>query len=410
MKVSETVSNENGMMMNNMTWNIEEYREVGRALDQNNTGRFRELLSLKPQYLYGSDGNMPWMFRAAMSNNQQAMEVLLSLGIDINATQDPPSDEFYEPEGAILQAAQEGYVELVQWMLKHGAKINFVFCGQRRCMPLQRAATAGHLAVVKMLVEHGADFNAVWRGNNGDKIPLNAITQAAMYGHKDVLDYLYSLGARDLRETEPRDPLAHQRICHAMKELGPLADWRLSLGTDPDITLRLRPANANFRVHTVFTVGLSDHRLPTDQNPYAANELQIMLPADWPITPEALASKEWGWPIEWISRLARDIAGNGEWPRSPILFINGDPPQPLCPNTRLSGWICLKNLEWAVHLLDARIVTVHQLYPIYVEEAELARTAGDQALAILFLERGIPHEISLNRASVVEYRCRRNRI
>ena len=79
------------------------------------------------------------------------MEVLLSLGIDINATQDPPSDEFYEPEGAKLQAAQEGYVELVQWMLEHGAKINFEFCGQRRCMPLQRAATAGHLAVVKLL-------------------------------------------------------------------------------------------------------------------------------------------------------------------------------------------------------------------------------------------------------------------
>jgi hypothetical protein len=84
------------------------------------------------------------------------------------------------------------------------------------------------------------------------------------------------------------------------------------------------------------------------------------------------------------------------------LRSNGDPPQPLYPNTRLSGWICLENLEWAVHLLDARIVTVHQLYPIYVEEAELARTAGDQALAILFLERGIPHEISLNRASAVK--------
>lgn len=82
--------------------------------------------------------------------------------------------------------------------------------------------------------------------------------------------------------------------------------------------------------------------------------------------------------------------------------MNGDPPQPLLPNTRFSGWICLKNLEWAVHLLDARIVTVHQMYPIYVEEAELARAEGDHALANLFLERGSPHEISLNRASVVQ--------
>jgi len=382
--------------MSDGKWDASEYRRIWDAFYAGEFTDVERSLRDQPQYLLSENGRMHWMNAAAMQNSIDFMQVLLSLGVDINATDTLPSSEFYEPEGAIVEACGEGNYELVRWMLEHGAKINFEFCGQRRCKPLAYAAMEGHLNVVKLLVEHGADINAVWRGNDGDKIPLNAITQAANFGHQAIVDYLHSLGARDVRETEPRDPHAHRRIRHAMKELGPLADWRLSLGTDPDITLRLRPANADFRVHTVFTVGLSDHRLPTDQNPYAANELQIMLPADWPITPEALASKEWGWPIEWISRLARDIAGNGEWPRSPILFINGDPPQPLCPNTRLSGWICLKNLEWAVHLLDARIVTVHQLYPIYVEEAELARTAGDQALAILFLERGIPHEISLN--------------
>jgi hypothetical protein len=41
------------------------------------------------------------------------------------------------------------------------------------------------------------------------------------------------------------------------------------------------------------------------------------------------------------------------------------------------------------------------MYSIYVEEADLARTEGDQTLANRFLESGIPYGFTVDGASVV---------
>jgi len=161
--------------------------------------------------------------------------------MDVNETRDHgnPNDPFYQPEGPIVDAASSGHLEVVRWLLQHGAKINYVVQGKPRCLPLVRAATEGYPDIVKLLVEHGADIHATWRG-------LNAATQAEDFGHFEIRDYLRSLGGRTLREITPPDyPSGHKRFLKAMTEQrGPVCDWRLELPGDPLVVLYLIAANA----------------------------------------------------------------------------------------------------------------------------------------------------------------------
>jgi ankyrin repeat protein len=82
-----------------------------------------------------------------------------------------------------------GHLELVRWLLKQGARINFTLNGRNRCLPLLDAATNGHLEVVKFLIENGADVHSSFNGHT----PLS---QAVCYGHQEIAGYLQSIGAK----------------------------------------------------------------------------------------------------------------------------------------------------------------------------------------------------------------------
>jgi ankyrin repeat protein len=123
-----------------------------------------------------------------MHGRLSVMQSLVDLGVDVNTPKDSQDadDPFYTPEGPILQAAAEGHLEVVRWLLDNGARINFIVQGKNRCLPLLQAAANGHIDVVKILVQHGADIHSSWNG-------LNAVQLAENYGHSDVRDHLLSL-------------------------------------------------------------------------------------------------------------------------------------------------------------------------------------------------------------------------
>lgn len=176
-------------------------REIGiaisNALHSNDLVAFETLLKSNPQQLL-INGEDLWMREAATKGDLRAIQILVELGLDINQPEYPPDDPMHLPEGPIDRAASAGHLEVVRWMLDHGAQVNFEFKGLKRCVPLVSAATNGHLEVVKLLVERGADIHAT-----GGWANVTPITQAALYGKQDVYEYLYSLGARDIRENTP---------------------------------------------------------------------------------------------------------------------------------------------------------------------------------------------------------------
>jgi ankyrin repeat protein len=133
------------------------------------------------------------MWEAAINGQLPLVECLVGLGQDVNERKDAvdpddPDCSFCQVEGPIVQAAGEGHVELVRWLLEHGARINYTVNGKVRCLALLRAATNGHLEVVKLLIASGAAIRASFNGHT----PLS---QAVAYGHAAVADYLRSVGA-----------------------------------------------------------------------------------------------------------------------------------------------------------------------------------------------------------------------
>ncbi len=274
----------------------------------------------------------------------------------------------------ILKAAQNGHLETVRWLLDHGAQINFEYDGRQRCEALMRAAGCGHIVgrdlldVVKLLVERGANIHVT--DSNG----ASAVSIAEISGHFAVRNYLLSVGAKDPREMEVPDFAAAHKILIGEKtaERGPLADWRLQIAGEPEVTIHLIPVNEKCDHQTLFTVGLSDKNLPMREFRHAYHELRVMLPAEWPLTEAVFNDPQQKWPVEWLKRIVEELRSGDYWPEEPMLFMNGDPPEPLAPNTKLSGWLCLRSMRGdGVDLPDHRCVEWHDLYAIYAEEAEL---------------------------------------
>jgi hypothetical protein len=320
--------------------------------------------------------------------------------MDVNESKDSkdsedPDNPFYQAEGPIAQAASEGHSSIVRWLLDHGAKINYIVNGKRRCVPLVFAAQAGHIDVVKLLVEYGADIHAKTGGTD-------AITQAEDYGHFAIRDYLRSLGARTLRETTPPDYRGAHRefINYLTEERGPLGEWRTEIEGDPLVTLHHIPANEKFDVQTLFTVGLSDHRLPQGQHELACTELICMLSPDWPLRGSALQDPKLNWPVEWLKRVVSELRLANRWPDDAAIFMNGNPPVALAPNTMLSGWICLKVLDGGIQAPDYRYIDIHSLFPIYAEEKALVEQLGYEELVHRFQVNNVPLYIDPQRQSV----------
>ena len=129
---------------------------------------------------------------AARQGHAAAVKLLLDRGADPDLG--VPGDG-----NAIIMAAREGHEDVVRLLLDRGASIDRVVPGDENA--LIQASEAGQLNVVKLLVSRGADVNArVWvepvseRSKGEWRTPLN---MARKGGHKAVVDFLLSAGARE---------------------------------------------------------------------------------------------------------------------------------------------------------------------------------------------------------------------
>jgi Suppressor of fused protein (SUFU) len=155
----------------------------------------------------------------------------------------------------------------------------------------------------------------------------------------------------------------------------------------------------------LYPIGLSDHRLPMGRIKSYYNELRIHLSPEWPLTPEALSRAEWNWPIEWMKRIASELRSADRIEESQ-LFLNGSPPQPLAPSTKLCGWVgqVCEGAESTFDVEGGKTVYTLVLYPIYGDEIALVEKEGVDELAYrLRLQsesQGHPSWIDPSRPSV----------
>ena len=375
-----------------MAWEREAQKPLYDAIHSGNLQEFRRLLQQYPDNLRTSDERDLWLHVTARDGLLPFVELLVDLGVGVDeqdATQ-------LESETALTTAAGNGHLDVVRWLLDHGAKLNYERQGRFYCPALIGAAIEGHLDVVRLLVERGADINGHTNG-------MNALMQAEMYGQSEVYEFLQSHGARDLRATTPPDfPASHRRIIEILTgEAGQEGEWTLEFPGEPAVTVHCRQPDDDRPWRTLFTTGLSDLILHLPNGQPIATELRLALPADWPLSDEALADPVWNWPVEWLRRLVDQTRDSLKWPqRQAAVFMNGDPPGPLAPDTELCGWICLHRETANYQMPDYRWIDVRDLYPIYREEQELVASAGDEELLRRFEAKNIPRPIDPQRPNV----------
>lgn len=157
--------------------------QLANAVMDGDAATVDPILTEDPALLSDAD-DARWLLRSASGNNHLAIvQRLVECGADIH------SNDGDSPEGLIYDAARDGAVDVVRWMLERGAVVHHEFHGKRRCLSIIGAARSGSLPTVKLLVEHGAEFNLPWHG-------ATALSVAEQNGHTEVAKYLRGIGGK----------------------------------------------------------------------------------------------------------------------------------------------------------------------------------------------------------------------
>lgn len=323
---------------------------------------FMSLVKEDPASLRADPDAPEWMCFAAMEGRVDLLRTLVELGMGVDDPAGPRMAELLDP-------------------------------GLQARVPLEFAAVGGCLDAVRFLVEQGASLVSP----AGER---NAATLAEEFGKYDVRDYLQSVGMRTLRESTPPDyPAAHAAFLKATTDrLGPLGAWRMEIPGEPHVTLHHIPASEKHPAQTLFTRGLSDRPLPRGRDPLACLELLCLLPPTWPLDAAALADPCTNWPVVWLERLVGEVRAAERWPESAsALFMNGDPPAPLAPDTALCGWMCLRASESSVDVPDLRRIDVYTLHPIHAQEQRLIQSAGFGVFMEAMVHLRFPRQVDPQR-------------
>lgn len=374
-------------------------QEIAAAIDSRDYSRMRELILGNLRFLEEGGWIRYFMTSAAVDNHLEVISTVVDLGIDVNL---PESEN--RPEGVIGEASGNGSLEVVKWLLEHGAKLNYEVKGTTRCLPLSAAITSGHLDIVKLLIAYGAAFNAVWKGES-------ALSLAILHNQTTIATYLRSLGATlpsesqsQLDRTRTTDECQEELLEHIRTHLGDPSPLSLQaiLPTDPSITIY----SVQMSVGTALvTNGMSAYPMivPNGAEGFQFAELVMYLPENWPVTNEALSDPNSAWPVEWLRRIALYPHLNHIWlGGKAVVFANGDPPQPLAPNTKLSCILAITESSEFGYLRrnDGSQIVFYTLVPLYTEERDLEKREGTATLLGRFQERGIRRVVDISRPSV----------
>lgn len=161
--------------------------------------------------------------------------------------------------------------------------------------------------------------------------------------------------------------------------------------------LHVPPVNSR-PYHTLVTAGMSriEMKVPPDANAPHRLELMMTLPEGW--------NPSDAWPtrlLQSLSKLPRE-----RWLGWGHTVPNGDPPQPLAPQTELCGVIIAPSLLVPVAFyelaVDGERVAFYSAIPLYREELELHAREGMAALLERLLHKDINDVVYLKRKNVAK--------
>lgn len=155
--------------------------------------------------------------------------------------------------------------------------------------------------------------------------------------------------------------------------------------------------NEGRRFWTLVTSGMSDLPMQVAADiPYGKElqyaELAISLPEDWvprdatgQLDEKALRADAKGWPLRWLTYLARFPHKYGTWLAIGHSIPNGDPPTPVGDRTDMTGFVFAPPITWPQNSwrMETRKgvpLTFMAIYPLYPEEMAFKLERGSDAL------------------------------
>ncbi|MGH8241311.1 MAG: suppressor of fused domain protein, partial [Steroidobacteraceae bacterium] len=159
--------------------------------------------------------------------------------------------------------------------------------------------------------------------------------------------------------------------------------------------------------HTLVSAGMSNvaMRVPPDVDAPRRLELMMTLPEGWKPSSDQTDEPS-HWPtrlLQSLSRLPREREGWLGWGHT---VPNGDPPQPLAPQTQLCGVIVAPSLLVPVAFyelnIDGERIAFYSAIPLYMEEMALHARAGMAALLERLLHNDINDVVYLKRKNVAK--------
>ena len=145
----------------------------------------------------GSAGFTPLMMATKFAE-AHIVEFLIQQGADVNRR--------HNCWTALLEAADEGSIVSMQYLLDAGAKVNY-YCMQGSPTALSMAASEGNLDCLKLLLKHGAHIDGI-----GHSVPPLHI--AAEEDKRNIIDYLLSKQA----DVNKKDVNGRTALMHAASE------------------------------------------------------------------------------------------------------------------------------------------------------------------------------------------------
>lgn len=155
--------------------------------------------------------------------------------------------------------------------------------------------------------------------------------------------------------------------------------------------------------YTLVTSGMSDLPMTAPEGfaEFAYAELMLCLPATWPLDSN---DEIHYWPVRWLKLLARFPHEYKTWLSDLHSMPNGDPAEPMAPNTKLCGVMLGKPMTVSVDFHQLRISaakTIHfySVLPLYPDEMEFKLKRGGEALLERFERAKITELLDPRRAS-----------
>jgi hypothetical protein len=357
---------------------------------------------------FRSDGSL--LHIAAKQDNVELVKILVQKGFDINITESGGMEHDSTP---LHEAAYSGAINAARWLIENGAVVDagHGVSGTPLCVGTK------NLEMTKLLVEAGADIHASFSvGQSRERV--NVFMQALMKGNEEVIQYLRSLGAKEVDAKQDNASNATdtdyscERLKHIQKCFGPVENTLQEVvpGGRVSVSVHYIPPSGKNNWITLVTDGMSDCSMNVDENAgdiaeYQYAELVLKLPADWPIEGKKFKEDINYWPIMWLRHLAYMPHEYEGWVDEGVIVPNGEPPQSFADNTKLAAMLVNRSKEEGVRKLkcsDGRIINYYTLIPLYKEEFNLAMRKGADYLVKKLDEQGISEIIDITRPSVAK--------